>query len=152
MNAEKLVSNLFPFAKEMNLGRKYPIFGWLYFIVMCALIGIPPLSGFLGKVLIGQGAIETENYLLLFLGFGSSIVVLYSLLRIFLASFFGETVISEKDEKPMPVTATISFIVLAILIVALGVGAEWVVPFINEATEVLLNPEIYIDAVLSGNE
>ena len=140
-------------AKNMSgLIRNYPLFGWLYFVVMCALIGIPPLSGFLGKVLIGQGAIEAENYLLLFLGFGSSIVVLYSLLRIFLASFFGETVISETVEKPIPLTATTSFIGLAILIIALGVGAEWIVPIIHEATVVLLNPEIYIDAVLLGNE
>ena len=146
LTGEKIVKNM------SGLIRNYPLFGWLYFIAMCALIGIPPLSGFLGKVLIGQGAIEAENYLLLFLGFGSSIVVLYSLLRIFLASFFGETVISEKNEKPIPVTVTISFIVLAVLIVALGIGAEWIVPFINEATEVLLNPDIYIDAVFLGNE
>lgn len=140
-------------AKRMSgLIRNYPLFGWLYFIVMCALIGIPPLSGFLGKVLIGQGAIEAEDYILLFLGFASSLVVLYSLLRIFLASFFGETVISESAEKPIPKTATFSFVVLAILVVALGVGAEWIMPFIDDATATLLNPEIYIDAVLTGNE
>lgn len=57
------------------------------FIAMCSLGGIPPLSGFLGKVLIGQGAIEGGHFVLLGLGFFSSLIVLYSLLRIFLSSF-----------------------------------------------------------------
>ena len=140
-------------AKKMSgLIRNYPLFGWLYFLAMCALIGIPPLSGFLGKVLIGQSLVDTQSYILLFLGFDSSIVVLYSLLRIFLASFFGETVISEVVEKPIPKTATASFIMLAILVVALGVGAEGIAPYINDAAKTLINPEIYIDAVLTGNE
>ena len=140
-------------AKNMSgLIRNYPLFGWMYFIAMCALIGIPPLSGFLGKVLIGQSLVDTQSYVLLFLGFGSSIIVLYSLLRIFLASFFGETVISEVVEKPIPKTATVSFVMLAILIIALGVFAEAVVPYIDNAAETLINPKIYIDAVLTGNE
>ena len=140
-------------AKNMSgLIRNYPLFGWLYFIAMCALVGIPPLSGFLGKVLIGQSLVNTQSYVLLFLGFGSSIIVLYSLLRIFLASFFGETIISEVVEKPIPRTAYASFVFLAVLIVALGVGAEFVSPYIDRAAETLMNPNIYIDAVLTGNE
>lgn len=140
-------------AKKMSgLIRNYPLFGWLYFIAMCALIGIPPLSGFLGKVLIGQGLVDTQSYVLLFLGFGSTMIVLYSLLRIFLASFFGETVISEKVEKPIPKSASASFIFLTLFIIALGVGAESVAPFINDAGKTLVDPQIYIDAVLTGNE
>jgi len=140
-------------AKNMSgLIRNYPLFGWLYFIAMCALIGIPPLSGFFGKVLIGQSLVDTQSYVLLFLGFGSSIIVLYSLLRIFLASFFGETIISEVVEKPIPKTATVSFVMLAMCIIALGVFAEVIVPYIDNAAETLVNPKIYIDAVLTGNE
>lgn len=48
--------------KMSGLIRNYPFFGWLFFIVMCSLAGIPPLSGFLGKVLIGQGAIEGKEF------------------------------------------------------------------------------------------
>ena len=140
-------------AKKMSgLIRNYPLFGWLYFIAMCALIGIPPLSGFLGKVLIGEGLISTQSYILLFLGFGSSLIVLYSLLRIFLASFFGETIISEKVEKPIPKSASAAFILFAFFVIALGVGAEGVAGYINEAAETLLDPSIYINAVLGGNE
>jgi multicomponent Na+:H+ antiporter subunit D len=136
--------------KNMNgLIRNYPLFGWIYFLMMCALVGIPPLSGFIGKVLIGQGAIETRSYVLLALGFGSTVIVLYSLLRIFLASFFGETSISKEDKKLIPRGALLSFVLLAICIVALGVGAESIAHYVNDAARTLMNPSIYIDAILT---
>ncbi|MGA4519321.1 Na+/H+ antiporter subunit D [Solibacillus silvestris] len=139
--------------KNMNgLIRIYPLFGWLFFIMMCALVGIPPLSGFIGKVLIGQGAVEAEAYILLALAFGSSIIVLYSLLRIFLASFFGETSINEEDKIRMPRGAMVSFILLTICIVGLGVGAEGLAVYVNDAAYTLSNPTVYIDAVLNTNK
>ena len=139
--------------KNMSgLIRNYPLFGWLYFIVMCALAGIPPLSGFIGKVLIGQGAIEGENYVLLTVGFASSVIVLYSLLRIFLASFFGETTISEDHKKPIPKLAMVSFATLAIIIISLGIGAEGIAPFVEDAARTLANPTIYIEAILGDIE
>lgn len=136
--------------KMSGLIRNYPLFGWLFFIVMCSLAGIPPLSGFLGKVLIGQGAIEGGNFVLLGLGFLSSLIVLYSLLRIFLSSFFGETIISLEDEKPLPKRMVLPLILLAACTIALGIGAEWLAPYVTDAAETLYTPSIYIDAVLDG--
>ncbi|MDI7743109.1 Na+/H+ antiporter subunit D [Lysinibacillus fusiformis] len=136
--------------KMSGLIQNYPLFGWIYFLVMLALAGIPPLSGFMGKVLIGQGAIEAGSYVLLALGFASSIIVLYSLLRIFLASFFGETTISFEDRKPIPKGAYWAFILLAATIVYAGVGAESLSIYVKDAAKTLMNPSIYIDAILKG--
>ncbi|KOS66199.1 monovalent cation/H+ antiporter subunit D [Lysinibacillus contaminans] len=133
-----------------GLIRNYPLFGWLFFLVMCSLAGIPPLSGFLGKVLIGQGAIEGGNFVLLGLGFLSSLVVLYSLLRIFLSSFFGETIISLEDEKPLPKRIVLPLVLLAACTIGLGAGAELMAPYVTDAAETLYTPSIYIDAVLDG--
>ncbi|MER1986503.1 MAG: Na+/H+ antiporter subunit D [Solibacillus sp.] len=136
--------------KNMNgLIRIYPLFGWIFFLTLCALAGFPPLSGFLGKVLIGQGAIEGGTYVLLGLGFASSIIVLYSLSRIFLASFFGETSISEEDKKPIPRGAMVSFVLLAICLIGLGVGSEGLAIYVEDAAYTLANPSVYIDAILN---
>ena len=136
--------------KNMNgLIRIYPLFGWIFFLTLCALAGIPPLSGFIGKVLIGQGAIEGGSYVLLGLGFASSVIVLYSLLRIFLASFFGETSISEEDKKPIPRGMMVSFVLLTLCIVTLGVGAEGLAIYVEDAAYTLANPSVYIDAILN---
>src|SRR5699024_1572907 len=137
---------------EMSgLIRNYPLLGWLFFITMLSLAGIPPLSGFIGKVLIGQGTIETGSYVLLALGFLSSIFVLYSLLRVFMESFWGETMISEEDETPMKKGLIIPSVLLAIMMVALGLSPEAISAYVIDAAETLLNPNLYIDAVFGSN-
>lgn len=139
--------------KKMNgLIRNYPLFGWMFFLTMLALAGIPPLSGFLGKVLIGQGAVESGNYVLLAIGFASSVIVLYSLLRIFLASFFGEASISEEDKVRIPKRAYVAFVASAVIIVALGIGAESLAPFVENAAQTMVNPSMYIEAILGTPE
>lgn len=132
-----------------GLIRNYPTLGWLFFIVMLSLAGIPPFSGFIGKVLVGQGAVESGDYILLILAFLSSIFVLYSLLRVFLNSFWGETIISMEDEAPLKRGLLIPCLLLAVATIGLGLGAESFADYVSDAANTLLNPEIYIKAVLN---
>lgn len=132
-----------------GLIRNYPVFGWIFFITMLSLAGVPPLSGFLGKVLVGQGAIEAESYILLALAFISSLFVLYSLARVFLHSFWGETIINVEDEMPMKAGWMTSFVLLTAGMFVLGFGAEFFAPYITDAAVTLLNPDIYIDAIMN---
>jgi multicomponent Na+:H+ antiporter subunit D len=135
---------------EMSgLIRNYPLLGWMFFTVMLSLAGIPPLSGFIGKVLVGQGAVEADSYILLALAFISSIFVLYSLLRVFLQCFWGETIISPEDEVPMKKGWMIPCAILTIATIVLGFGAEAIYPYVSDAANTLLNPSDYIDAVLT---
>lgn len=132
-----------------GLIRNYPLLGWMFFLVMISLAGIPPLSGFIGKVLVGQGAIESGSYILLALAFISSIFVLYSLLRVFLNCFWGETIISKEDEIPIKKGWIVPCIILSAGTILLGLGAEFLAPYIGDAANTLMNPQIYIDAVLN---
>lgn len=134
-----------------GLIRNYPLLGWLFFLVMLSLAGIPPFSGFIGKLLVGQGTIEAGAYVLLALAFISSLFVLYSLLRIFLNCFWGETMIDQEKEKPLRKSWLIPSVLLAVGTIVLGLGAEVLVPYVSDAAHTLLEPQIYIDAVLNGN-
>ena len=135
--------------EEMSgLIRNYPLLGWLFFITLLSLVGIPPLSGFIGKVLLGEGAIEAGAYGLLGIAFASSLFVLYSLLRIFLNCFWGETTISEGEEPPLRKGMIIPGVLLALLMLGLGLGAELLAPYVKDASTILLNPNLYIEAVL----
>ncbi|PID01223.1 Na+/H+ antiporter subunit D [Sporosarcina sp. P2] len=139
------------FNEISGLIRNYPLVGWLFFLTMLAVSGIPPFSGFIGKVYIGLGAIETGSYVLLAVSFLSGIGVLYSLLRIFLNSFWGETIISEDDQKPFQKKVGLPLVLLAILVVGLGIGAELLSPYIEDAANALTNPEQYIRAVMGDD-
>ncbi|MHA6259863.1 Na+/H+ antiporter subunit D [Sporosarcina sp. CAU 1771] len=131
-----------------GLIRNYPLLGWLYFITVMSVAGIPPLSGFIGKLLVGQGAIEAGSFPLLAIAFISSILVLYSLLRIFMNAFWGETIISEDDEVPLTKGMLVPCVILGVATIALGLGAESLAIYVQDAANTLMNPQIYIEAVL----
>lgn len=136
---------------EMSgLIRNYPALGWLFFVTMLSLTGIPPFSGFIGKVYIGEGAVENSSFMLLAVGFISSIFVLYSLLRIFKNCFWGETIINEDEDTPLRKGMLLPIILLGVLTFVLGVGAEVLAPYVTDAARTLMDPDIYIEAVLGG--
>lgn len=131
-----------------GLIRNYPLLGWMFFIVMLSLAGIPPLSGFIGKILVGQGTIEAGSYLLLGIAFLSSILVLYSLLRVFLKCFWGETLLDEEEETVPKKGWLIPCAILTLATIGLGIGAEPVAEYVSDASATLMQPDTYIDAVL----
>ncbi len=126
--------------------RSQPVLGWMFLAAAMALVGVPPLSGFIGKLLIVQGGLQGGYYWLTGIGLGSSLLILYSVMKIFLNGFLGEAK-GERNPVPMRGMLAPSAFLLAIAVL-LGVGAEWVLPYVMQAGEVLQQPQLYIDAVL----
>lgn len=127
--------------------RRYPMVGWMFFTLALALVGIPPLSGFAGKVLIIRGALDSGMLILPIIGLASSFLVLYSLIRIFRLAFWG----TEPGEEPVKVNLRgVSTIAggLLLLVLFMGFGADTVYSYVSQAGEVLGSPALYIEAVL----
>ncbi|MEL1136350.1 Na+/H+ antiporter subunit D [Desulfitobacterium sp. THU1] len=140
--------------KMGGLIRNYPVLGWLFLLTTLALGGIPPLSGFLGKVLIVQeglalGASATGFYWLTGLALLSSLLVLFSLIKIFILAFWGEARVSRSGEKKEIKGLLIPCAGLLAVSIFLGVGAEVLYPYVEQAGNGLMHPEVYIEAVLS---
>ena len=136
---------------EMSgLIRNHPYLGWMFFIAALSLGGIPPLSGFIGKVYITQGTFEAEYYWLGAIGLITSLMVLYSIMKIFMNGFWGETALSKDMEKGTTKGLMFPIALLTVVTIALGVGAEGIHVYIDIATEALLNPSLYIEAVFGG--
>lgn len=124
----------------------YPALGWSLFIATVVLAGIPPLSGFIGKLLLLRGSVENDQILMIIIALISSLLILYSVMKIFIQAFWGE---ENTELNYKPIQGMLSPIVgLLAVSVFLGVGSEFVYPYINEVAIYLLDPEIYINAVL----
>lgn len=132
-----------------GLITRFPLFGWTFFVAALSLAGIPPLSGFFGKLLIVSGGMDEGELFGPLLVLLSSLFVLYSVMKIFLNGFWGEAK-REYDGPLVPYTKRLIVPVFLLLIVAVayGFGAEAIHPYITQAIEPLVNPEIYIDAVI----
>ncbi|RSK49779.1 Na+/H+ antiporter subunit D [Bacillus canaveralius] len=131
-----------------GLIKPYPGVGWTFFLAALALAGIPPLSGFAGKLLIVQGGFEGGQFWGAGIVLMSSLLVLFSVMKIFIHGFWGSADTFKGDDK-VPVRALmIAPIVLVALSVLYGIGTEFVMPYIIEAAETLSDPSIYIEAVL----
>lgn len=135
--------------KMGGLIHHYPVLGWMFFVASLVLAGIPPFSGFIGKLLLLRGGLAQEEIMIVIAALVSSLLILFSMIRIFIRSFWGE-----KRELPYPERKKTGFQmawpigILLSLSIALGVGAEWFYPTISSMAEYLMNPEIYIDSVL----
>lgn len=133
-----------------GLMRRHPLVGWMFFIAALALVGIPPLSGFLGKVLIVRGGLSEGHYWLSGLALASSLAVLYSLIKVFMGAFWGEAPGQSEPQQPARIhrTAYAAAIGLTVMVIVLGVGSEWIYSYTSQAGAVLSDPSLYINAVL----
>lgn len=122
--------------------------GWMYLIAAFGLAGIPPLSGFVGKLLIVQGGFEAGNSWGSVIVLGSSLIVLLSVIRIFIYAFWGEPVSLPKTDERSYRKLMAPAVILVAISISYGVGTEWIVPYMTDASNILLNPSNYIDAVL----
>jgi multicomponent Na+:H+ antiporter subunit D len=142
------------YLKKMGGLIKYnPFLGWMFFISALALAGVPPLSGFVGKLMILQGGLEqgafySQFYWMVGISLLSSLLILYSLMKIFMNGFWGEVKLSKEEEHGTTQGLLAPCAFLLVLSIALGLGAQFAYPYIWQAAETLMDPAIYIQAVL----
>src|SRR5699024_1625759 len=99
------------------------VVGRTFFIVALGITVVPPLSGFYGKLFITESLIDNGYVNSAIIVLLSSLVVLYSVMRIFISVFWGESMDFSKL-KPISYDKLLfsSFVMIA-LVVIFGFGA-----------------------------
>ncbi|MEM9110545.1 MAG: proton-conducting transporter membrane subunit [Planctomycetota bacterium] len=130
--------------------------GVLFFIAAMSLVGLPPLSGFFGKmVIIREGFANDGTWILGVIGLVTGAITLLSMLKIWSYGYWNpdNAPTTNKSEAVKasckPAYAAITALVICALF--LGLGAESVYKVANRAGDQLDNPELYITAVLGDD-
>ncbi len=132
----------------VGAGQKMPVMGGLYLLGGLALSGVPPLNGFISKLSIIRGGIDSQSWLALGLAVAAGLITLMYMMRTW-QHIFQRVPENDLFLKSSGDSLAAPFLLVS-LCVLLGLFA---LPLVNAATvavERLGDPQVYIRAVLGG--
>lgn len=111
-----------------GLSRRAPLLAGVMFMGLLSLAGIPPLSGFFGKLMLLLSAMERAYLGLVAVGLAAVVISLYYYLLI-VKTMYAEPA---EDRAPIPVSGATRLMLLACAAAILGIGV-WQGPFLQAA-------------------
>ncbi len=112
-----------------GLHQRNPVLAFALLLLLLSLGGIPPLSGFWGKVLVFWAAIDSGQYGLVFIGVLASVVSLYYYLMVARALYI------EPAEARPPAKVSYAAAVAVCVCVLLVVGLAYPAPVLHLARQ-----------------
>lgn len=143
----------FELKKLGGLYKDHPGLAVLFLIPALSLAGVPPLSGFFAKFILIKAGVEAYSWWAVGVALLVGLLTLYSMIKIWNEAFWKA---SPSDAPPIPAASgNVSLYwtcgILAAMTVAIGVFAQPIYEMAEMAAYQLLNPDIYIEAVLGGH-
>ncbi|MEP7290511.1 MAG: proton-conducting transporter membrane subunit [Chloroflexota bacterium] len=132
----------------VGAGQKMPLMGGMYLLGGLALAGVPPLNGFISKLAIIRGGIDSQSWLLLGLAVAAGLITLMYTMRTW-QQVFQRLPDGELHLKPYGDSLTAPLLLVG-LCVLLGLFALPVITAATVAVDRLSDPELYIRSVLGG--
>jgi len=132
-----------------GLYKASPFLALLFFIPAMSLAGIPPLPGFFGKFFLIKGGFEAQQYFITAVAIFTGLFTLFSMVKIWNEAYWKKEPddVKVKNGKVHPSTFAATAL-LALAVIMLGVFAGPVLEICMDAGEQIVNPEMYINAVL----
>ena len=136
-----------------GLLKRDPFLAVLFFIAAMSLVGLPPLSGFFGKLVIIQAG-WSDFWWLSVIGLATGGLTLLSMLKIWSYGFWHP---DKQATQAIPATvqrlvgmrsAYIGISMLVVTALFLGFGAEVIYDLAFHAGDQLTHPQAYIEAVM----
>lgn len=138
-------------ARMGNLWKTTPWVGVLFLAQAMSLAGLPPLSGFWGKYLIVMEGMARREYLLVGISLVASVLTLFSMLKIWLATFWNtdsNVAIRTDDVRWRPLAWVCGGLVAISL--TIGFGAEPLLKIARRAATMTLDRDGYARAVMAA--
>lgn len=126
-----------------GLIKQHPVVGWTFFIASLSLAGVPPFPGFFGKLFIVESAFDNGHAIAAIIVLLSSLIVLYSIMKIFIKVFWGEPAEPVELKNIKSDKLLFSAIGLVIISTVFGLSADFLFPIFEMAAESFYNPSSY---------
>ncbi|MGO1922345.1 MAG: Na+/H+ antiporter subunit D [Jeotgalicoccus sp.] len=126
-----------------GLIKQHPVVGWTFFIASLSLAGVPPFPGFYGKLFIVESAFDNGHAIAAIIVLLSSLIVLYSIMKIFIKVFWGEPAEPIELKNIKSDKLLFSAIGLVIVSTVFGLSADFLFPIFEMAAESFYNPSSY---------
>ncbi len=136
-----------------GLVRTAPMVAAFFALPALSLAGIPPSSGFVGKLALLDAGVSVEEWTIVVVALVTSLLTLYSMTKVWSGAFWGEAEeagpppAGQRDHWWLMMLATGVTVALS---VAYVLWAGPIYDFSSRAAADLLDPSIYVDTVLGG--
>lgn len=137
--------------KMGGLARREPLLGLFWFLGILSLAGIPPLSGFIGKLILLQVGVSQQAYLITAVAAGTSILTFFSMLKIWNEVFWKKSYDDVNRLPRVPLGLLAPGAALVVLSVALGLLAGPLVDYNAIAGQQAFDRNVYITAVCGAD-
>ncbi len=139
-------------ARLSGIVRRAPVLGLLFLLPALSLGGIPPFSGFIAKLAIIEAGFSVDDYLIIGISLLVGLLTLFSMTKIWSGAFWGTAehapgaAPTRLRSPALMLTATWA---LAILSLAIAIGASGLYEVSERAARDLLDPSAYVQEVLA---
>jgi multicomponent Na+:H+ antiporter subunit D len=135
-----------------GLLKQSPFLAILFVVPAFALVGVPPLSGFFAKFILIKAGIEDGHFIVVFVAVLTSLLTLYSMIKIWNEAFLKKQPQNEYDTKVVKKLSALEVlpsILLGLTSILMGVFSARVFDFTMRAANQLINSSAYIEQVLN---
>ena len=141
-----------------GLYKSRPLLAGCFLVSAMSLAGIPPFSGFFGKLTLIMGGLEAGAWGIVATALGVSILTLFSMTKIWAAAFWKDAPLEDdgvaRPDEYCPEGALRAMMApvlfLTLLTALLGLFAEYFIGLALRAADQLLDSSAYIQAVMGG--
>ncbi len=153
----KEINGYFLLRKLGGIYARFPYFTVLFVISAFSLAGIPPLSGFWGKLMLAKAGLEAHQYLIVAVSLLVSLLTLFSMTKIWKSAFWstapnegnGDIRYTSGKLWKSKYLLLLASTLLTLCTLLLGLNPDLLITISTKAATQLLDSQEYIHAVLN---
>ncbi len=130
--------------KRAGLAKREPLLAILWFLGILSLAGIPPLSGFFGKLGLLQAGVDETRWIITGVAAGTGVLTFFSMLKIWNEVFWKKAYTDVSKLPRVSPGLMLPGLILVLASVTMGISADAVMEYATMAAGQAFDPGSYV--------